>query len=572
MEGTPNLISPNFCVGIDRAQFYQKNCFDENAFYEKTLELLQSFDLQRCTSTTLYLNLKELKNQIVSLAHPNSELFRIFQKVINKNENIPHKHFISNRWTPRIIEKANYDQILPNEILQYVLRILLKNSTSWTTVGAFACTSKAFYMAANDPIILKELLDRGVSEYINIDTNLIIDRLSELSYFFKGLSINIIDPSEICKKNLDNLFSSPNYKTFQLGDMYGEEPFITDNNILQLAQSSQNIQNLVLHGADLLTNKSLLYIALYCKELRSLKISNCQKSQFTPQMLSILITCCKKLKSLGLYFIENEKPILSSPFIKKIPVAGKDCLSPFAEAECQSYDPWLDFISRSELTFKEFELGNAAISDEFLSKFIHASSSILKKIKIERTQDLTIKGLLSLKECKVLRHFEMLDFKAKLKDESLNILTNGWSELKTCAIHEASELTALGIESLIQHCPKLEKLTLDSYIINNETFEALFSKKFRLSLKGIYFGSLCKVVKMKVSEIIDQLCENKELLPKLKAFHLYAEVGHICIVQLNKLAQTFPSFEFVWPQSGLPEEEELVKFQMDHADFFIMDS
>ncbi|MBA3602522.1 MAG: hypothetical protein H0W50_02535 [Parachlamydiaceae bacterium] len=79
-------------------------------------------------------------------------------------------------------------------------------------------------------------------------------------------------------QNRNRLFSFPGYGSFEAYNLKEDLDFITDDNIQQLANSSPKLQNLILHGAGQLTDKSLISLALRCKNLQTLKINDCQKN------------------------------------------------------------------------------------------------------------------------------------------------------------------------------------------------------------------------------------------------------------------------------------------------------
>ncbi len=536
----------------------------ENTLWERIKKIFQEVNLSSDRFPNLLVELNELKEQMAFRNISNCELIRFFCTQFIKKQKASRSLLnpTKNNFCFKETEELRTRSPLPKVILESILQLLIKDSPTWDTVGMFAQTCKSFYFAAKNPRLIKEFLTYGSSEITGLSNRLAISKLKELIHF-KDISFNLYNPSNLTEEDHDTLFSFPNFDSFEISEFESDKILITDKNIKKLARSSSHLRTLIIHEAGHLTSHSLFALASQCTNLQSLKILNCQKSNIKVSALNALIACCEKLTKIGISFAGDNT--LRHRFI-----ASSSDIEVVKKFACQPFDRWLDFINQNERKLCEFEIENISITDSSFSKVINLSQESLEKIALARCDHLSLDSLFRLAKCKNLRHFELLDSKTLLKNETLQSIAKEWSNLQIFSLYNCSKLSTQGVIKLIQQCPKLESLTLDLHRINATNFQALFSTLKTSPLKKMCFNSSCTLDFKNGSEIIDLLCSNRDRLPLLNTFHLKVEALSLSLEDLSRLAVSFPTLEFLWPLKKLPSIEELTQFNDKHPDFILI--
>lgn len=437
---------------------------------------------------------------------------------------------------------------LPREILKSVFSYYLANDPHWNAVEDFAMTCIQFYNLATEPASFSELLRYGCVNQLGMSKSFVLSKFPFLEKI-SNVSLDFTDSERINEKDLPSLFACAGYHSFKFKESSLEKIFINARVLRNLTAHSPNLVHLSLLGAEKLTNESIFSLASRCTDLSSLKLSHCRN--ITPEAL-IALTACTKLHSIELDFLKNENRLALN--LKE----GETYLNPF--------DQWSSFLTKHQDELFKLQLSNLFFSRSGFEGLVTKFASTLNKIALTSALECNKNALSSFKVCTNLRHFKFLDTEVVIDDTMLENITKEWGELKSCTILYSPKLSSKGIQSLLQHCRKLERLTLDNYKIDAQTVQNICSNA--VSLKELHFPSSCRMVSdFNITGLIELLAKNAAMLSNLKLFEFSIEGEEIPAALLKKLAASFPSLEFVMHSERFPSESSLESIEESFPDF-----
>lgn len=438
---------------------------------------------------------------------------------------------------------------LPNEILTSIYAQYLFYDPSWNAVGNFAMTCIRCCNLATAPASFSELLRHGPVNQLGMSKSFVASKLRSLNKI-SNVTLDFTNSEPLEEKEVPLLFSCGGYRAFKLQEFNANaKKMINPRMIRQLTSHSPNLEKLALLGAQELTDETIFSLAASCTQLSSLKLTFCKN--ITPEAL-IALTACTKIHSIELDFMKMTGP----------ETRGN-------QASITRFDKWSAFLIKHKNKFFKFRIGNISLTPTSYENLAIKFAPSLKSIGLTSALDCHVKIIPVFKRCPQLRHFKFLDVNAVIDDNLLSQTSEKWCELKSCTLLFARKVSVNGVQALLQHAQKLEKLTLGYYKIDAKTIQAICS--YGASLEELRFGAFCGMAPgFNSVDLINSLSQNKAGLAKLKLFQLNAPSKEkITLASLTTLATSFPALEFVIRNESFPAESSLEGLNKSFPNFYL---
>ncbi|CAO3663262.1 unnamed protein product [Rhizopus stolonifer] len=271
-------------------------------------------------------------------------------------------------------------------------------------------------------------------------------------------------------RNVHQLIKCLHHSKQQRGDYIravrlGYDITISDDELLSLLPLIPNLEVFAIKQAEQLTDKSLIPISNYCRQLKHFSVSGALCSYRTAHYLGQ----CIQLQQLGFAACPNLTAMALLPFvhraIEQLDLSGCKWLTVNDTAQ--------DLRSFVHLTHL-----NLICSDIISADFLHHLTELV------HLQDFSITGNSVIDDQAIVPFIKnhsnlrgLLLLECAISDDTLQVIAEYLPELRHLDISFCTRVTLQAIRSLIHHCPYLEALGLKHCGLSRSDFPELTLKE-----------------------------------------------------------------------------------------------
>lgn len=253
----------------------------------------------------------------------------------------------------------------------------------------------------------------------------------------------------------------------------GYKVAMTDDDLLTLMHLMPNLEILELRKADELTDKSIMRVSQYCRQLKSFGIKGAMVTYRSAHYLGQ----CQQLTKLALESCPNLSPL---------------ALLPFAELDIEYLDlsgcKWLNVADTADdlRSFHNLTHLNLVCCDIVSMDFIHhLTTNGEGKPCLPKLQDFSITGGTVMDDSAIIPFIKthpnirgLFLLECIITDHTLDAISKYLVSLHNLDVSFCRRLTARGVRNLISNCPNLRLLGLKNCGITQTDFPEIPSSVF----------------------------------------------------------------------------------------------